>query len=308
MSRSMMRVIRPNVLALCVFFISTGFTLVPGLQAQESEAQPIARPRGAGWVWFEQFAGSATSGPGQVMSLTSTTGYSFTSHFSLVAGIPVYFIRDSASTGGATSSNGIGDVFAGVRFSFANPAVNYRMALTGTAPTGDTAKGLSTGHATFDWTSHLDRRFGRWTPFTNLGVANSVPDTLFYQRQYTSYGYVAHFQAGTSVRLFRPLSAVASAYDIEPWGAQTVISRVVGVGVLGPVGPLANVPFFEQSHLITSGASLTRDDGVSAGMDANFLSFFDVWAGYSHSLALNLNTVSFGVGVNMMSALRHGKE
>ncbi len=161
------------------------------------------------------------------MSLASTTGYNFSSHFGLLAGIPVYFIRDSSSTPGATSSDGIGDVYAGLRFSFANPIVNYRTTLVATAPTGDTAKGLSTGHATFDWTNHFDRRFGRWVPFANLGLANSVPDTLFYQRQYTSYGYVAHFQAGTSLRIMRPLSAVASAYDIEPWGTQTVISRIV---------------------------------------------------------------------------------
>jgi hypothetical protein len=305
----MKRVIRATGLALCIFFISTGFAVVPGLRAQEPEAQPTTRPGGAGWVWVEQFAGSATGGAGQLMSLTSTGGYNFSSHFGLAAGLPVYFVHDSASSEGAISSDGIGDVFLGARFSFANPVVNYRMSLTGTAPTGDTAKGLSTGHATFDWTNHFDRRFGRWTPFANLGLANSVPDTLFYQRQYTSYGYVAHFQAGSSVRLFRPLSAVASAYDIEPWGTQTVISRIVTTtgGVPGPLGPLLGEPYFEQSHVTTSTASLTRDDGVSAGLVANFLSYFDVWAGYSHSFALNLDTVSFGVGVNMMSVLRHGE-
>ena len=167
--------------------------------------------------------------------------------------------------------------FVGLRFSFANPIVNYRTTLVGTAPTGDTAKGLSTGHATFDWTNHFDRRFGRWIPFANLGLSNSVPDTLFYQRQYTSYGYVAHFQAGTSFRIMRPLSAVVSAYDIQPWGTQTVISRIVVVSVPGqsllpgpslpgPLGSLTGAPVFEQSHLVTGTASLTSDDGVSAGL------------------------------------------
>jgi hypothetical protein len=304
----MIRHIRSNALGLFVFLISTGFTLVPGLRAQEPAEQPTPRPSGSGWLWVEQFTGSGTNGAGEVMSLTSTTGYNFTSHFGLVAGIPVYFIHDSASTASPTSSAGIGDVFVGLHFSFPNPVLNFRTALTGTAPIGDTSKGLSTGHATLDWTNHFDRRFGRWVPFANLGLANSVPDTLFDQRQYTSYGYVAHFQVGTSLRILRPLSAVASAYDIEPWGAQTVVSRIVGVGAPGPLGPLAGVPFFEQSHLITGGASLTRDDGFSVGMDAGFASFFDVWAGYSHSLPLNLNTVSIGVGVNVMSALRHANE
>ena len=209
-------------------------------------------------------------------------------------------------------------MFVGLRFSFANPVVNYRVALTGTAPTGDTAKGFSTGHATFDWTNHFDRRFGRLMPFANLGLANSVPDTLFYQRQYTSYGYVAHFQAGTSFRIMRPLSAVVSAYDIQPWGAQTVISRIVVESVPGqslpvpplpgPLGSLTGSPVFEQTHLVTGTSSLTSDDGVSAGLDAGFARFFDIWAGYSHSFPLNLNTVSFGIGVNMMGVLRHSND
>ncbi len=59
---------------------------------------------------------------------------------------------------------------------------------------------------------------------------------------------------------------------------------------------------------MTGTASLTRDDGFSAGLDAGFARFFDVWAGYSHSLPLNLNTVSIGVGVNMMGVLRHPKD
>jgi hypothetical protein len=305
----MIRLICRNALVLFVFFILPGSSiLVPRIAAQEPAAQPTTRPSGSGWLWVEQFSGSSSNGAGQVMSLASTTGYNFSSHFGLLGGIPVYFIRDSSSTTGATSSNGMGDVFAGLRFSFANPIVNYRTTLVGTAPTGDTAKGLSTGHATFDWTNHFDRRFGRWIPFANLGLATSVPDTLFYQRQYTSYGYIAHFQAGASFRIFRPLSAAASAYDIEPWGTQEVVSRIVGVGVPAPLMPLLSGPIFEQSHLTTGGASLTRDNGVSAGLDAHFWSFCDVWAGYSHSMPLNLNTVSFGLGVNVMGALRHANE
>ena len=316
----MTRLICRNALLLFVFFILPGSSiLVPRIAAQEPAAQPTTRPSGSGWLWVEQFSGSATNGAGQVMSLNSMTGYNFTSHFGVVAGLPVYFIHDSSSTTGAVSSNGIGDVYAGLRFSLANPIVNYRTTLVGTAPTGDTAKGLSTGHATFDWTNHFDRRFGRWIPFANLGLANSVPDTLFYQRQFTSYGYIAHFQAGTSFRIMRPLSAVVSAYDIQPWGTQTVISRIVvenvpGQSLLpvpplpGPLGSLTGAPVFEQSHLVTGTASLTSDDGVSAGLDANFARFFDIWAGYSHSFPLNLDTVSFGIGVNMMGVLRQSND
>jgi hypothetical protein len=249
-SRSTKQLLRRRVLTLSLLFcISTGFTLVPGLRAQEPAAQPSTQASGSGWVWVEQFAGSGTNGAGQVISLTSTAGYNFTSHFGLIAGLPVYFVRDSASTTGSTSSDGIGDVFAGLRFSFPNPVVNFRTALTATAPTGDTSKGLSVGHGTVDWTNRFERRFRRWIPFANLGLANSVPDTLFYQRQYTSYGYVAHFQVGTSFRIMRSLGAVASAYDMEPWGSQAATSRIVvdDVEVPGPLGSFPACPFLSRA-------------------------------------------------------------
>ena len=93
-NRSMKRLIRASTLSL--LFVCTGFTLVPGLRAQEPAAQPTTRPSGSGWLWVEQFSGSATNGAGQVMSLNSTTGYNFTSHFGVVAGLPVYFFTIQA--------------------------------------------------------------------------------------------------------------------------------------------------------------------------------------------------------------------
>src|SRR5260370_20546381 len=141
------------------------------------------------------------------MALTSSGGYNFSSHVGLVAGLPVYFVHNTSSTTttSATSVNGIGDFFAGVRLSFPTPAVNYRMALTGGAPTGDSSKGLITGHATYDCTNHFDRSFGRWTPFLDAGLANSVPNTMFFP-QFTSLGHLVHFEGGTPPRLIRPLS------------------------------------------------------------------------------------------------------
>ena len=253
-----------------------------------------------GWQWIEQFSGSVNS-DGQAMALTSSGGYNFNSHLGLFAGIPVYFVHNSSSTAGTSSVNGMGDVFGGLRLSFANPILNYRMALTGAAPTGDSSKGLSTGHATYDWTNHVDRRFGPWTPFADLGLANSIPNTLFFQRQFTSLGHLTHFEAGTAYSIVGPLSASASFYDIVPWGSQQVFSQLVVKGG-PPVGSGSHGRPFELNHETTGGADLTRDDGFNFGVDAR-MSAFDVWLGFTHSIQFDLNVVSFGIGVNMKNLI-----
>lgn len=295
-----MSFIRYSVLALSVI-LWTSFS-IPALRAQTT---PVESTHGTdiGWQWVEQFAGSVNT-DGQVMALTSSGGYNFSSHLGLVAGLPVYFVHNSSSTTmtTATSVNGIGDFFGGLRLSFPNPAVNYRMALTGVAPTGDSSKGLSTGHATYDWINHFDRRFGQWTPFADAGLANSVPNTVFFQ-QFTSFGHLVHFEAGTGFSILGPLSASASFYDFAPWGSQQVFSRVVTKGG-SAAGPGSHGRVYELNQQTTGGADLTRDDGFNLGLDAR-MSMFDVWLGYTRSVHFDLNVVSFGIGVNMRSLIHH---
>jgi hypothetical protein len=293
-----MSLIRYSVLALSVILWNS-FS-IPALRAQTT---PVESAHGTdiGWQWVEQFAGSANT-DGEVMALTSAGGYNFSSHLGLLVGLPVYFVHNSSSTSTttATSVNGVGDFFAGLRLSFPNPAVNYRMALTGTAPTGDSSNGLSTGHATYDWTNHFDRKFGRLTPFASAGLANSVPNTVYFQ-QFTSFGHLVHFEGGTALDLVGPLSASASFYDFAPWGSQQVFSRLVAKGGR-PAGPGGHGRAYELNQQTTGGADLTRDDGFNLGVDAR-MSVFDVWAGFTHSVHFDLNVFSFGIGVNMRSLI-----
>jgi hypothetical protein len=273
---------------------------IPALRAQTTSVES-AHGTDIGWQWVEQFAGSVNT-DGQVMALTSSGGYNFSSHVGLIVGLPVYFVHTSASTTAttATSVNGIGDFFAGLRLSFPSPAVNYRMVLTGAAPTGDSSKGLSTGHATYDWTNHVDRRFDRWIPFADAGLSNSVPNTVYFQ-QFTSLGHLVHFDGGTALDLVGPVSASASFYDFAPWGTQQVFSRLVAKGG-PPTGAGKHGRVYELNQQTTGGADLTRDNGFNFGVDAR-VSAFDVWAGFTHSIYFDLNVFSFGIGVNMRSLL-----
>jgi hypothetical protein len=71
------------------------------------------------------------------------------------------------------------------------------------------------------------------------------------------------------------LSLTGSAYDVAPWGPQTVISRV-----------------FRCSN------------GLNAGIDFKPLSRLDLEFDYSRSVPLQLNSFSFGIGVDLTWLLR----
>ena len=97
----------------------------------------------------------------------------------------------------------MGNVFSELRLALPSPLVNYVSTVTGTAPTGNRDQGLSTGHATVDWSNYVERGFGPVTPFGEAGIANAVSDTQFFVRPYTSYGFVTHAQGGARYRLVR---------------------------------------------------------------------------------------------------------
>jgi hypothetical protein len=285
----------------------------PQVRAQTNSSAPSSNSSSAipamrsedHFTWIEQFDGSSNT-EGQVMLLDSSVGYLFGRHLLVDAGIPVYFIRANTTTAsGASTTNSftdLGDVYAQVRLSFPNPALNFKTQLTGRAPTGNTSDGISTGHATYDWTNRIDRNFGHWTPFLEVGLADSIPDTFVYRRPFASYGELAHFQAGASYHVVHWFSVAASAFDVTPWGTQTIDSRVVGNG-FGPSN--GHGPPFLQGHQTTGPSSLAADNGFSVGLDLSPVRAFDFTVAYSRSAHYDLNTFSFGIAVNMRSILRH---
>ena len=242
------------------------------------------------YTWVEEFEGSSNK-DGQVMLLDSSAGYVLGRHLLVGGGIPVYFVRTTTTSLSGTSTTNsftaLGDVYAQARLSFANPVLNFKTQLTGRAPTGSTSDGISTGHATYDWTNRIDRGFGNWTPFLEAGLADSIPDAFIYRRPFVSYGNVAHFQLGAQYRVTQWMGVAASAFDVAPWGTQTIDSRGNG-----------------NSKRATGGSSLAADNGFSAGVDLAPARAIDFTVGYSRSTHYHLNTISFGVVVNMREILR----
>jgi hypothetical protein len=273
------------------------FVMAAGVRAQSS---PNAAGSEKGVVFYESFEGDSDS-DGQVMVFTSSASYHFNQHFSAGIGIPFYVDHVSPSTTGTSSSSGVGNVFATVRAAWKNPLLNYATSITGAAPSGDSKKGLSTGYATFNWDNRLDHDISVLTPFVDLGLANSVTDTRQFLRPFTTYGYLAHFEAGSDVDLTHSFSLTLSGYDIAPWGTQSLISRIVPAGTPGKSGSASHGRAFENSPVTTGGATLTSDDGISTDLSFNPKPYLDFDLGYSRSVHYALNSVSVGIGVNLSS-------
>ncbi len=253
-----------------------------------------------GFTSYVEFDGTSNV-EGQVYRLNSSVGYSFTEHFGMDVGVPVYFVRPSSSVTGGTSGNGLGNPYLDLRLKFLNPAVNFGSVLTGFVPAGDSKLGLSTGRATFDWTNHFDHSFNALTPFLEAGLSNTVADTQLFLRPFTSLGMNAHFQGGASYQLGKYFNLGASGYDIQPFGQQTVFSKVAnGNATASAPGPASGHGRpFQNNQQITGSADLVYDNGFSAWVGASPSPYLDLQLGYTRSVQYDLNSVSFSMGVNV---------
>ncbi len=280
-------------LATMCFCSAAGFA-----QAPAGSAPPPKDESYTGMTLNSSFDGSFDSGS-KVFDWTTTTGYIFSEHFSVNAGVPFLFVRGATATGTTTSSNGVGDAFGQLLLSFKSPVVNYGSSLTVGLPTGDSSKGLSTGRVTYDWSHAFAREFGRLTPFANVGAGNSLFDTKYWHRPYLTLGAVAHFEAGTAFDLGRSLTLTASAYDVAPWGTQKVYSRTVTRAGGGAGGASNHGRVFQGNALTTGDSSIDRDNGYNADLDFNPVKYVDFDLAYSHSMHFQLDTVSFSINFNL---------
>ena len=292
---------RMQVILSFVFILGLSLGLSAAVRAQSKEDS------GKGLIWYESVIGSSSS-LGTVTRFDSTLGYNFNHHFAVDFGVPVLFVHASSSTATTNlrSANGIGDVYTDLRFSLRNPAVNFVSTVRGTAPTGSTSNGFSSGRATADWNNHFDRAFGHVTPFVDLGVANTVPDSAYFVRPFTTLGLTGHFDGGASVRILPLLNFRASAYAIEPSGQQKVFSRLLN----RQTSPAGGTPgsshaggVFQTSPETTGSAGIARDHGFSLGFESSPFHVIDLAIGYTRSVSFSLNTVYFGVGLNLARVL-----
>ncbi len=119
-----------------------------------------------GWGFGMKFEGSS-SGDGTITDLATGVGYNFSHHFGVDLGVPYYFVGTPSSikqkNPSAVSGNGLGSFGADLKWNFPGKTLNYASTIHLGAPTGDTKKGLSTGHATWNWSNHIEHGWGNFT-------------------------------------------------------------------------------------------------------------------------------------------------
>jgi hypothetical protein len=266
----------------------------------------LALPAGAqtetGWFFSGNFNGSVNSA-GLVTKVEPLVGYRFNDRLSAYGGLPLYFINMSSSepsTAGAGFSSGIGNTFFGFRANVESDTVNYDSTVELTAPTGDESKGFSTGNVTVDWTNRFSRTFGSWTPFGSAGIANTVSDTSFFVRPFSSLGLVGHFEGGTTYDLSDAAWLGVSAYAVRGSGEQRVFSRLIERPAAPvtprPIGALLRNRFFENQPLTVGQGETVNDHGFSTWFGVIPAPGVDFQVGYSRSVGYAYNSFFFGVG------------
>ncbi len=293
-----------------------------------------AQEEGRGFTLEMTMDGTANA-LGTIMRFDPTAGYRINRFVAMEAGIPTYYVKPSETALpylSAASGSGLGNAHAALRLNFASTAVTYRPSVTVTAPTGSEERGLSTGHVTWDWNNLIQRTSGRIIPYASVGVANTISDSPFFLRPFTTKGFVSHFEGGALASLSRYVSVGASAYAYEPSGEQTVISRVaageepVTPPVVEPPATPAEPPttpvmpgksqrgrdrgnkppaVWETAAETTGSADIARDRGASLWMNVAPSSAISFYAGYSRSATYALNTVFFGVGINIGAVIKN---
>ena len=281
-----------NLGRLCAILAAVGFALP--LQAEDDR----------GWNFAARFSGSSNSS-GVVLKADPSLDYRFNRYFQTYAGLPVYFVNESSTStiSSAGFVNGIGNAYVGFRLRVDNPAVDFASNLVFTAPTGNKDKGFSTGRATVDWTNSFSRKFSAVTPFGSVGVANTISDTSFFVRPFSSLGLVGHFEGGATVSLSRFVDLGGSAYGVRASGQQKIFSKVLKHQATSTPGSSNSSGqgkgknrVFETSSETVGSADIANDHGFSTWLGINPRSNVDFQIGYSRSATYELDTLFFGVG------------
>jgi hypothetical protein len=276
------------------------FAQSPAPPAQNSHTQLEAQK---GITGFESFQGTINS-DSRVYKIDSNLGWDFNKHFGVFAGVPVYFasVPSNTTTTGTTTTttpsstnSGLGNVYLGFVMRAPNPTLDYASAVTVSAPTGSTANGFSTGRAGVDWTNRFEHSFERLTPFFEGGLSNTVPDSAFFTRPFTSLGAISHLEEGAEYQLVKHFYAGGSGYQIVPFGSQKVFSKISGKGK-------GKNPF--DNATVSTGNDLTRENGFNTWVAIEPSSVVRLELGYTRSMTFDLSSFAFNLRMNVGKLLR----
>lgn len=252
-----------------------------------------------GWTFYGRFQGISNDS-GLIMKLDPSVGYKLNRYVEAYAGVPIYFVRESSTllTGPNPGfMNGVGNAYIGGELSLRNPVLDYTSNLQIAVPTGDESRGFSTGRVTVDWNNNFSRTFSSLTPYGNIGLANTVSDTSFFVRPFSSDGLVGYFEGGALYDIMPMFSIGLSGYAIRASGEQRIVSRVITRTAAGTSSGRGNSGRVFQNQVDVTGlAELVNDHGFATWLNLSPQSSVDFQFGYNRSARYELDSLFFGVG------------
>ena len=330
-----MSILRCLVTVLLSAMVAASCLAQSTLDPLDPLAQLLPEPQAAserGLSWFTTVTGSHDSPSGWSSIMDSSMRYDFSNVFGVELGMPYYMIHNgykSTVTGRSaikpplvSTYNALGDMYLRLHFAAPKTSFHYAAMLTGTAPTGDTASGLSTGRPTFDLNNHIEHTFGFLTPMAEFGIGDSSalidqrisePYTSLLGREtnqtfiafmnqqirqpYTTLGPVSHYRVGATLDFLRIFSFTPSGYEDMPIGNQKVYSHLFIPSKTGTQIQIINgrrLRGFESVREI-SGQGILEDNGLTGEMTIRLGRHVALVGTYQHSLRQHLDTVAFGM-------------
>ena len=305
-----------------------------------SPANNPGEPNDRGFTFTTSFTGSHDSASGWSSEIDSSARYDFNSVFGVEVGMPYYILYSGYSTAGVASGslsarnivtvltakpplvntyNALGDLYLKLHFAAPNSSFGYTAAITGTAPTGNTSVGISTGRPTFDLNNHIEHNFGFFTPLAEFGFGDSsaLADQQLSSRQanrfaghpvlaesvarqisrpYTSLGPLSHFRAGGTLDFLKIFSFEGSGYEDLPVGDQKIYSHLFLPAKNGGIIQIANGKRRRfESVRVATGQGIGEDNGLTGELTINLNRYMALDGTYQHSLRQHFDTVAFGI-------------
>lgn len=306
---------RTSVLTIAVLMIGASACLAQSTPSSLSLHMPDR-----GFSSYTNLSQSYDSSANWTSIVDSTVSFNFNKVFGISLGAPFYLAYNQplfTSTATAQSPgsitqfapisgyNTVGDLRFGLRFATPTPIIKYVVTVTGTAPTGDTSIGISTGRFTGDFNNHLEFDLGRVSPLLELGLANTSALVNIVKRPYTTLGMLSHYKAGLGLPLGKRLNLELAGYENLPLGLQKLYSEEFNRGQ-GSVssGKGKSAPIYEQVAAAI-GNGFTEDNGFTTGLSADVGRRMDMGFTYDRSARQKLESFEFSIGIRIGRAPAH---
>ncbi len=290
--------------------VATDTVVSANSAAAASSSGPASNPAEAsdrGFTFSSNFSGNHDSSSGWSSVIDSSVRYDFNKVFGVELGMPYYLAHNGYSSTVVarinttppliTTYNALGDLYLKLHFAAPETSFGYSATITGTAPTGDTSSGISTGRPTFDLNNHFEHSFAFLAPFAELGIGDSSALINHrVRRPYTTLGPVSHYKAGASFDFLKFFNFEGSAYEDLPIGDQKVYSHLFLPSKTGRLVRTINGKTRRFARAtVDTGQGILEDNGLSSTLSINVGSHIALTGSYERSLRQSMDTVAFGM-------------